>query len=271
MTFKLNGPASTLYRHFIFWPRRRVRGCTELAGVQKQDVYIKAADGTLMQGWFFQRTPAPYIVLINHGNAGNLDDITWLIENLLASKDVSVLAYDYRGYGNSVGNTVGMPTVESVVEDGFSAYEFVRDGLGYAPESIILYGQSIGGAVTCQVMDSRPCLGVILQSGFSSLRKVVSHHLPFLAHSPLVPNALDNRAVLASKVHPPVLFIHGTADFTVPHWNSEEMFESTQGRKELVLCEGACHKLFPAARDKHKEALFKFIDSLVAGPANIER
>lgn len=262
MAFKLNGSVSTIYRHFIFWPRRKVRGVIELAGVQKKDVYIKAVDGTLMQGWLFQRQQAPYIVLINHGNAGNLDDIKWLIENLLESENVSVLAYDYRGYGNSVGNTVGMPNVESVVEDGFSAYDYVRDGLGYAPEAIILYGQSIGGGVTCQVMDRRPCLGVILQSGFSSLRKVVSHHVPFLAHSSLVPDALDNRAVLAGKEHPPLLFIHGTADFTVPHWNSEEMFASAQGRKELVLCEGACHKLFPAARYKHKDATFRFIDSL---------
>lgn len=215
-----------------------------------------------MQGWFFHRRQAPYIVLVNHGNAGNLDDIKWLIENLLACEEVSVLAYDYRGYGNSARNAIGLPTVESVVEDGFSAYEYVREGLGYAPDSIILYGQSIGGAVTCQVMDGRPCLGVILQSGFSSLRKVVAHHMPFLAHSPLIPDALDNRAVLSSKVHPPVLFIHGTADFIVPHFNSEEMFACTRGRKELVLCEGACHKLFPAARSKHKEALFTFIDSL---------
>lgn len=254
----LKSRAGTLYRHFVFFPNRRLRGVDAIGGVTKQDVYIKAVDGTLLHGWFFQRIESPHVVLVSHGNGGNLDDIKWLIENLLES-DASVLAYDYRGYGLSKG----VATVESVAEDGLSVYDFVRNTLGYTEEDIILYGQSIGSAVTCHILSQRDCRGVILQSGFSSLRDVVAHHAPFLSRSALVPDALDNRRILAEIAHPPLLLIHGTKDAVVPVQHSHEMFAAAQGPKELVLLDGACHRVYPKAGRGHREATNKFINALI--------
>lgn len=260
ISISLTNKVTSLYRHLLFFPRRRVRdGVRALSGVDKQDVYIPAVDGTKMHGWFFHRPDAPHVVLLSHGNSGNLDDIKWLIENVLHS-GVSVLAYDYRGYGNSEGR----PSVESVAEDGLRAYDFLCGELGYDSSVVILYGQSLGSAVTCHILSNRACLGVILQSGFSSLRKVAQQRFPFLSQFELVPDALDNGMILSSKPHPPLLLIHGTNDFIVPVANAHDMFARASSQKQLVLLEGACHKLFPTARDSHKQAISNFIEALTS-------
>lgn len=250
-----------LYRHFLFLPRRKVRdGVSELAGVGKKDVYIPTVDGGRMHGWFFCRQGAPRVVLLSHGNSGNLDNIKWLIENLLLS-GVSVLAYDYRGYGNSLGRA----TVESVADDGLCAYDFLCGELGYESSSVILYGQSIGCAVTCHIMNNRQCSGVILQSGFSSLRGVVAQRFPLLSLSRWVPDALDNASILSTNDHPPLLLMHGTRDHVVPVANSHHMYEKAKGAKQLVLFPGAGHRLFPEADAGHKQAVKDFVESLLAG------
>src|SRR5579883_2058882 len=58
--------------------------------------------------------------------------------------------------------------------------------------------------------------GVILQSGFASLRRIAVEHYPFLGIYPqsLFPQpALDNLSILSSWEHKvPLLFIHGDRD-----------------------------------------------------------
>lgn len=249
--------ARPLYTHFLFFPKRHFHSePKQIDGVPKQNVEINVKDGSL-HGWYFERAKAPYVVLVNHGNGGNVSSVMWIARNLLSS-GVSVLLYDYRGYGRSKGD----PTVQTICDDGDAAYSFLISK-GYKPENIILYGQSLGCAVACHISTQHEVAGLILQSGFSSLRNVAYQRFPFLQRTPnLVPDALDNAAIL-SQSNLPVLLIHGDRDKVVPFQNAEDLYRSACGEKWLVVCPNSGHRLYPESDSLHRSAVHRYIGHMI--------
>jgi hypothetical protein len=64
--------------------------------------------------------------------------------------NVSILAYDYTGYGRSSGK----PSVAASCADVEAVYRYAVEVLQLAPASIVLYGQSVGSGPTVR---SRRC------------------------------------------------------------------------------------------------------------------
>jgi pimeloyl-ACP methyl ester carboxylesterase len=169
---------------------------------------------------------------VSHGNAGNISNRIYLA-NALTRAGCSVLLYDYRGYGVSTGT----PTITGILQDGLSVYDFAHDKLQYPAEKIILYGESIGTAVTCNIACNRQCEAVILQSGIGSLPSVGRHIFPILWLFPdsiVAEPHLDNVASVKT-LHVPLLLCHGMVDNIVPFHESERMFASANQPKQLVL------------------------------------
>lgn len=54
--------------------------------------------------------------------------------------NVNVLAYDYEGYGKALGN----PNEKSCYDDIDAAYNYLTNILNQSPNTIILYGRSLG-------------------------------------------------------------------------------------------------------------------------------
>jgi len=260
-----NVDARQLYTHFLFFPKREIKSePQQICGFVRQNVVIPVEGGD-MHGWYFENTASPYVVLVNHGNGGNVSSVQWIANNLL-SAGVSVLVYDYRGYGLSKGN----PTVDSICSDGDAAYDFLIRDKGYHPEHVILYGQSLGCAVACHVGNNHHVCALILQSGFASLRHVAFQHFPLLRRAPaLVPNALDNEEIL-SHSHLPVLFIHGDKDRVVPFDNAEDLYKSAAGTKRLVVCPNSGHNLYPEGVALHRQAVDEFIREVISSHSAAE-
>lgn len=252
--------ARPLYTHFLFFPKKTIKAePRQIDGVIKQNVRIKVNDGYL-SGWYFAKADSPYVVLVNHGNSGNISSVKWIAHNLLKA-GASVLLYDYRGYGES---SKRVPDVQSICEDGDAAFDFLHTEKGFASENIVLYGQSLGCAVACHIGEKNKVAGLILQSGFSSLRNVAFQRFPFLQHTPkLVPDALDNQSILSSSKLP-VLVIHGDKDRVVPFENAEYNYSAAAGEKWLVVCPNSGHKLYPESDGRHSDAVNLFMNYLHA-------
>src|SRR4051812_21544055 len=69
-------------------------------GIKPEDVYFKVKDGSTLHGWWLNNPAAGPVVLISHGNGGNITHRAWLAKSLIQS-GASVFMYDYRGYGRS--------------------------------------------------------------------------------------------------------------------------------------------------------------------------
>ena len=75
------------------------------AGLVFEEARFQAADGTRLHGWYVPQPGAAAAVLFLHGNAGNITHRADVLRILHDRVGVSVLIFDYRGYGRSAGAT----------------------------------------------------------------------------------------------------------------------------------------------------------------------
>ncbi len=202
-----------------------------------EEVYLPTANGKRIHAYLFNQPGTQYTALISHGNAGNSDYRSLLIANLLQC-GLSVMIFDYQGYGKSEGE----PTCEGITDDGIAAYDYLVREKHVAPEAVVLYGESLGCSVAMNTMKHRKVAGVIAQSGFSSLVTAARDRLPWLWLFPAstFPVQFDNVAALRGE-HPPVLLIHGTKDFMLPVRYAEEMYAGASEPKTLLKLPDAGH------------------------------
>jgi len=136
-------------RSQVFHPWRDWETAPGDLGRPVEDIYFTAADGVKLNAWFFPADAvarrASYAVLVCHGNGGNISHRLALTHSLLQI-GVSVLQFDYRGYGRSEGE----PSEEGTYLDAQAAHRWLRER-GFAPEKIIAFGESLGGAVGCEL------------------------------------------------------------------------------------------------------------------------
>ncbi|GFM65670.1 alpha/beta hydrolase [Pseudomonas cichorii] len=196
--------------------------------------------------WPATRKDAPAILYL-HGSRWNLTGQLFRIEQLRAL-GFSILAIDYRGFGQSMGQ---LPSEDTVYEDARIAWDRLKQ-LQPDPQRRLIYGHSLGGAVAVDLAaelgrdarkDDTPtqARGLIIESTFTNLADVAaaiaSTSLPVRW---LLSQKFDSLDKIAD-IHMPVLIVHGTDDRYVPARFSEELFEAAQEPKNLLLVPGGTH------------------------------
>jgi acetyl esterase/lipase len=182
--------------------------------------------------------PSDKVILVSHGNAGNIGHRVGLA-SLLVNSGASVFLYDYQGFGESGGSA----TCANALSDGLTAYDYVVNNLHYKPENIIIYGESVGCGVTTNIMKNRKVGKVILQSGFTSLLQAARDKLFFLWVLPpnLVPEPNFDNLSAVQEAHPPILFMHGDKDTILPFSYCEMMYSKALPPKQMYTCHGEGH------------------------------
>lgn len=215
------------------------------------NVRIVTADRATLAAIYLPVPDAPFTILFSHGNAEDLGTARAQLD-ALRRVGLSVLAYDYRGYGLSTGR----PTERGLCRDIDAAYDHLTRELGVPPGRVIIHGRSLGGGPSVYLAGERPAAGLILESTFVSLFRVVTR-IPL---SPL--DRFPNLARLR-RLELPVLVVHGTADIVVPFWHGRRLFAAAPGPKRRLWVEGAGHNdVRLAASGRYEAALQDFVDSL---------
>ena len=183
-----------------------------------EEIYVQVEENVRVH---CRKHPAPkarFTLLFFHGNAGNRED---RLHNLagLWQAGISVLIFDYRGYGGSTGS----PSEPGLVADGLAAFDWLADQV--APAPVVLFGRSLGGAVAAAVAGRRPAKGLILESTFTSARDMAGRVLP-LPGVHLIVRARYDALAAVRDLRLPLLVIHGTADEIVPFAMGRRIFES---------------------------------------------
>lgn len=216
-----------------------------------QEFELKPASfksGQSLHGWWWPaaKKDAPAILYL-HGVRWNLTGQLFRIEQLHA-QGYSVLAIDYRGFGQSRGD---LPSETSVYEDARVAWERFQI-LQPVPAKRLIYGHSLGGAVAIDLaaeLGQRaaakqlppPVRGLVIESTFTSLADVATA---------MANTSLPVRWVLSQKfdsidkiadIHMPLLVVHGLDDRYVPPRFSQQLFDAAQEPKHLLLVPGASH------------------------------
>lgn len=228
----------------IFRPTPARKGWVEPPNRNYHDVELTSVDGTRLHAWWCPPEdwqPAHGAVLYSHGVAGNLSyrgqqALRWQAEPLRQA----VLLYDYPGYGKSAGR----PSEAGCYAAADAGYDWLIREKQVAPERLLLYGGSLGGAVAAEIASRRPHRALVLVATFTSLADMVRRLYPWLPLSRLMRTQFDTLARVRHSTRP--LFIaHGTMDRLVPIAHGEQLFAAAPEPKHFLRMEGLEHRHSP--------------------------
>jgi uncharacterized protein len=248
----------SLDHRVVFLPKPYPRGDCQPEAGPFEDAWFEADDGTRLHGWFAGAERPRAVVLHTHGNAGNITDRDWLLRLFRDYLNVSILVFDYRGYGRSEGN----PSETGILSDARAARHWLAKRTGVAEADIILHGTSLGGAVVVDLASRDGARGLILENTFTSIRDVAASHFGVLPVHWLLATRLDSLAKIRDY-HGPLLQTHGDADRVIPFALGEKLFEAANGPKQFVRVPGGDHN-DPPSRE-YVKALAHFLASLSDG------
>jgi uncharacterized protein len=202
------------------------------------DAQIQTPDGETLNGWLLKstsenkRTTNP-LVLYFPGNSLNRHE---RIEDLreVTSSGYDVLIFDYRGFGDSTGS----PSEHNLTADAKLIWEYVKNERDYAEENVVIFGESLGGAVALSLWsgdDPPKPAALILNSTFASMPKTVGWHYPLFPFRFLLLDRWPSKERIA-RVDVPVIAFHGSEDAMVP---------ISQGRDLAAACPSARFIEFP--------------------------
>jgi uncharacterized protein len=225
-----------LQRHLIYFPSGAVPPVDEVLP-DAREVVLDTDDGLRLGAWFVPARGADrgVTVLVANGNAGNRAGRVPLAD-ALADAGLSVLLFDYRGYGGNAGT----PSEGGLALDVRAARRHLVEEEGVPPERVLYYGESLGAAVVTGLAADVPPGGVVLRSPFVDLAAVGREHYPFLP----VRLLLRDEFPVASRVtdvDAPVTVVYGTADSVVPPAQSRTVAEAAPRLAGTVAVPGADH------------------------------
>ena len=261
--------AQLVRRSSMFFPAKFPEGNWKTAA---QDVHFLTSDGVRLHGWFYRAAgvepalrrlahsprlgPADggthVLLIFFHGNAGNITERAPIAEEL-ARRGVSVLLFDWRGYGKSEGT----PGESALFRDALAAYDFAHA----ESHNIVLYGESLGGPYAAYVATKRKARCVIIENSFPSLAAIgnaLYHPVPlgYFAPFSLMTTRWLNEAGL------PVLVMHGKRDEVIPFQLGMDLYNGLRTRKELLVSETAGHcEIASVEGARYYDALLQFIGS----------
>lgn len=164
---------------------------------------------------FYDKGSDTPIIIYSHGNAGNIFSRKYLTDYFV---NESLLLYDYRGYGRSPGKV----NTKSIIEDGDYVMDYVMTN--HPDRKIILWGESMGSAVTWYLAAKYHVESVVIVSGYSKLSNVISD----VAVSPIGKILswlmfLPDNTIYVDKVQCPVLLLHAEDDPLIKLYHAKEL------------------------------------------------
>ncbi|HIJ73617.1 MAG TPA: alpha/beta hydrolase [Candidatus Hydrogenedentes bacterium] len=209
--------------------------------------------GKITQVWFIPVEDARGTFLISHGNAGNIADRLDSAE-LFRSMGFNVVLYDYGGYGNSTGK----PSEKRCYADIRAVWRYLTEEQGIPPHEIVLFGRSLGGAVTCDLAPDVEPGAVIIESTFTAMPALAQEVYPFLPAKYLVRHKF-NSAEKIGRITAPVLIIHSPDDGIIPYHHGTELYERANEPKQFLEIQGSHNYGFVQSMALYKKGIDDFL------------
>ena len=243
--------------------------------LSRTDYTVEGANGYVLHVQLLENPePTSRYVIISHGYTDNrMGSLKYA--RIYLDLGFNCIIYDLRGHGENEPIFTSYGILEGrdialLVEDTRERYPQISQ-LG-------LHGESLGAASTISSLAYGPEVDfVVADCGFESIERVLRDGYKAAG----VPGILFDLADLGARMRfgcslkdarpidaldgnqLPILFIHGAADpFIVPA-NSQDMFDRTQGAREIRLIDGAGHaESALVAPGLYEEYVGEFLESL---------
>jgi uncharacterized protein len=197
----------------LYCPSSAIARTPASAGLSFESIaFAIGEDGTpQLNGWWVPATQGAafsrFTVLLLHSQTGNIGDTADALVRLHAI-GVNVLAFDYRGYGQS---KFIRPSEVRWRQDTASALNYLTSTRHVDSNVIVLDGQGLGANLALEVADAHPELaGVIVESPIASpMNTIFQDSRAKLVPARLLVRDRYNLYAAADGVRIPVLWLEG--------------------------------------------------------------
>lgn len=195
---------------------------------EAESIFIESADGKRIEVWRVPAAgdvpPLPYVALVFHGNAGNLENFFGL-QLWFHYLGITSYCFDYRG----VGHSAGWPTERGLERDSDSFYSYVVGREAVRPEQVIILGFSVGGYPAARIASLHHPKLLLLISAFTDAKRILTETPGMRIFSPFLwwrMRTIDCvRALRATNL----VIAHGERDTAVPVQHGRDLLASYRG------------------------------------------
>lgn len=239
-----------------FRPAPATYGDWQPRGLAIEEAAFRSADGTPLKGWFVPHAAPRAVVLYCPGSGGNSSYYAPVLRRLHDELRLSVMIFDYRGFGRSGGQLAGEA---ALMADARAARRWVSERAGVRSADLVLMGRSLGTGVAVQLATETGARGLVLESPFTSLPDVAYTYYRWL------PIRLPMRYRFESvrKIDEylgPTLAVSSTSDRVVRPHLVKRVFAAAHEPKQLVWVTGLAHD--DAWGEEYYRALDAFVERL---------
>ncbi|KAK5112912.1 hypothetical protein LTR62_003734 [Meristemomyces frigidus] len=199
-------------------------------GIQDyEELMLPTPDGETISAFLIRpenkSNSRPVTIISFHGNAGNVGHRLPIARVLARDLTCTALMVEYRGYGLSTGT----PNEKGLAIDAQTALDYVRQREDLKGNKIVVYGQSLGGAVSIDLVAKNKgtgdIKGLILENTFLSIAKMIPNIMPMAQYlTPLCHEYWKSEEAITQITDVPVLFISGLQDEIVPPSHMKQLF-----------------------------------------------
>lgn len=246
----------------LFFPERTLWTTPESEGFSYEEVMLKTNDGVNISAWYVPAENERGVLLFCHGNAGNISHRMDSIR-IFHDMNLSVLIFDYRGYGNSEGK----PSEDGTYLDAEAAWDYLVRVKQKKPEKVVLFGRSLGAAVAAEIAQRKNPGALILESAFTSVPDIGQSLYPFFPVRLLSKYRYATVEKIAD-IACPKLIIHSPEDEIIPFRFGQRIFERASQPKEFLSIRGGHNEGFLMSGKIYTEGIRKFLEKYLVVQTN---
>lgn len=211
------------------------------------ELRLQVAPGVELEGWV--RMPAgmggagskaPCAIYFG----GRSEDVRWLLNEAQGFKNLPLVFFNYRGYGNSNGT----PIEKNLVADARAIYKWVAEQPWCDRNQISAIGRSLGTGVAMQLAASTPVHKLVLFTPYDSLINIAKKKVPLAPVSLLLRSKFNSQAC-AVNVHNPTFVLLAENDQVIPHDSSLRLMQNFLVKPLVATVKGTSHVSLPHDAD----------------------
>ncbi len=227
------GLVATLFvtqRSHMYYPDIHDMSPVETKVPEMHEVRVMVPGEDARESWMYLPPDAARIVVLFHGNSGNVSTRDHKARALIDS-GFGVVLVGYRGYG---GNR-GAPDESGLYADARATIRNLIDEQGKRVEDMVFYGESLGAAVAIKMATEFPKInGLVLEVPFDSALSVAGERYWYvLGLSMLMQDQYPSDARIG-KLTMPKLFLIAKQDTVVPAPHGRRLFKLAAEPKNLI-------------------------------------
>jgi len=238
----------------LYFPEKEIWQTPDTISLKYDEIYFKTKDGLNISGWYIPAENEKGVLLFCHGNAGNISHRVDSIK-IFNSLNLSVLIFDYRGYGKSEGK----PSEYGTYLDAEAAWDYLVNVKRKSPESIILFGRSLGGAVAAELAMRKKSAALIIESCFTSvpdLGKTFYPWLPIKLLSKFKYSTIDK----IGSINCPKLIVHSPEDEIISFRHGEMLYEKAFQPKDFLKIKGGHNEGYLLSGKTYSDGIKMFLE-----------